>query len=112
MSIIRQLKRLQFIDYLVHKKATGDLNTFAKKNRLSRRGLAKVLEEMKEMGFPIKFSRKLNSYFYEKDGEMVKCLFMTQGEVLTREETREINTLDENELCFSQVQVFEVCRNI
>lgn len=111
MSILRHLKRLQFIDYLVHKKATGDLNTFAKKNGLSRRGLANILEEMKEMGFPIKFSRQLGSYYYEKDGEMVRCLFVPKGEILTREETKAMAIDDKEQLCFSETKVFEVCKS-
>ena len=111
MGILRQIKRLQYIDYVIKRKATGNLETFAEKNRLSKRGLAAILQEMKEMGFPVKYSRQLNSYFYEEEGEMVKCLFIKHGEVLTRQETADIGKQAHN-LCFSKVAVFEICENV
>jgi hypothetical protein len=111
MSILRHIKRLQFIDYIIRRRATGSLEKFAEKNRLSKRGLAAVLQEMKEMGFPIKYNKRLGSYYYEQEGEMVKCLFIKQGEILSREETAKIGAKPEN-LCFSKVAVFEVCRNL
>jgi len=110
MGILRQIKRLQYIDYIIRRKATGSLETFAEKNRLSRSGLAVILQEMKEMGFPVKYSRQLNSYYYEEEGEMVKCLFVKEGEVLTRGEAANIGNQTEN-LCFSKVAVFEICEN-
>ena len=111
MSILRHFKRLRFIDFLIQKRATGDLETFAKKNRLSKSGLSIVLQEMKEMGFPIKYDRNSNSYYYEEDVEMVQCLFTRKGQVLSREEVQNIMA-DSNaasNLCFSKVKIFEVC---
>jgi hypothetical protein len=113
MSIIRQFKRLRFIDFLIQKRATGDLGTFAKKNRLSKSGLSIVLQEMKEMGFPIKYDRNSNSYYYEEDIQMVQCLFIRKGEILTREEAQNIMAESNSitNLCFSKVRIFEVCDN-
>lgn len=111
MSILRQFKRLQYIDLLIKKRATGSLETFAEKNHLSKSGLAAIINEMKEMGFPIKFSREFNSYYYEENGEMVKCLFVQAGQILSREEMSAINNTDPSNLCFSKVAVFEVCGN-
>jgi hypothetical protein len=111
MSILRQIKRLKFIDFLVRKKATGSLQTFAKKNSLSKRGLTNIIEEMREMGFPIKFSRQLNSYYYEEDGEMVQYLFIKKGQILSREELSHLVGNGTNNLCFSKTNVFEVCDN-
>lgn len=76
MSILRQFNRLKYIDFLVRKKATGSLEVFAKKNGLSKRGLLNIIADMKEMGFPIKYSRELESYYYYENGEMVNCLFI------------------------------------
>jgi DNA-binding IclR family transcriptional regulator len=111
MSIIRHIKRLRFLDFLIQKRATGDLENFAKKARLSKSGLSVVLQEMKEMGFPIKYDRQSNSYYYEEEVEMVQCLFIRKGDVLSREEAQSI-LADSNEitnLCFSKVRIFEVC---
>jgi hypothetical protein len=112
MSIMRHIQRLQFIDFLIKKRATGDLNTFAKKNRLSKSGLSIVLQEMKEMGFPIKYDRQSNCYYYEEDGEMVHCLFVKKGQILTKEAAQGILGGDSNinNLCFSKVRIFEVCQ--
>jgi hypothetical protein len=111
MSLIRHIQRLKFIDLLVRKKATGNLQTFAEKNRLSKRGLTVILEEMRNIGFAIKYSRRLNSYYYDEDGEMVQCLFIKKGELLSREEVRQIEGNDVGNLCFSKTRVFEVCDN-
>jgi hypothetical protein len=109
MPIIFYFKRLQFIDFLIRRKATGSLQVFADKNRLSKNGLLLVLKEMKEMGFPIKYSRSRNTYYYEKDGQMVKTLFMEDTQILTRGDMRKIETKHVNNICFSETTVFELC---
>lgn len=109
MSILKHIKRLKYIDYMIRKKATGDLETFARKNGLCKSALAKVIAEMKELGFPIRYNRIKNTYYYEEDGEMVKCLFITKGKILSHEELKAIGK-DEN-LCFSKVKIFELCKN-
>jgi hypothetical protein len=111
MAILRHFRRLQFIDYLIRRRATGDLKSFAVKNRLSISGLSIVLQEMREGGFPIKFSRSLNTYYYEEDGELVKCLFIKKGTPLSHEEIKNIAGGEEkiNNLCFSNSKIFEIC---
>ena len=64
---------MQYIDFIVKKKATGNPTIFAEKSGLSKSGLAAILSEMREMGFPIKYSKELNSYYYEEDGKMPVC---------------------------------------
>lgn len=111
MSLKQYLKRLEFIDFLTRRKATGNLEVFAAKNRLSKNGLLYVLREMKEMGFPIKYSRRLNSYYYEKDGQMVKSLFIENGQVLSREQLQMISNKEVTNICFSDSTIFELCDN-
>jgi hypothetical protein len=109
MSVLRNIKRLQFIDLLVRKKSTGSLETFSKKNGLSKRGLVNIIQDMKELGFPIKYSRKFNSYYYYEDGEMVKRLFVkTNIDPASNENMQE---RDYAELCFSPTKIYERCRN-
>ena len=64
---------------------------------------------MKEMGFPIKYSRTLNSYYYEKDGQMVKSLFIESGQILSREELKKIDSKRIKNICFSSTTIFEIC---
>ncbi|ANI89191.1 hypothetical protein A9P82_07740 [Arachidicoccus ginsenosidimutans] len=137
MSILRYLNRLVFIDYLVKRKATGDLQTFANKNGLSKSHMELTLKEMKEMGFPIKYDRNLHTYYYEKDGEMVKSFFINYDEeetpdkkaktrklnlnnsedvhILSREEAKKVTSstislsYDINNLCYSPTMIFQPC---
>jgi hypothetical protein len=107
MSMIRYLKRITFIDYLIQKKGTGNLETFAIKNNVSTRTLSDIIKEMRELGFPIKYDRCKNSYVYEEEGEMIKSLFLKYGKVLDREELRQIGRVEN--LCFCEKAIFVPC---
>jgi hypothetical protein len=110
MGLKTYVTRITFIDYLIKKKATGSLDTLARKNNLSRRSLAEILKEMKELGFPIKFDRVKNSYIYEEDGEMIKSLFLKYGDVLSRKEMKQTGSIEN--LCFSEKAIFRPCKEI
>ena len=110
MPILKHIKRLRYIDYMVRKKATGNLESFAKKNHLCKSAMAGVIQEMKELGFPIRFDRSRNTYYYDEDGAMVGTLFIGNGQILSREEVAKINV--GNDLCFSEITVFELCKNL
>lgn len=115
MSLLKHLRRIEFINYLISKKATGDLQTFATKNRLSKRGLLNVLQDMKEYGFDIKYDRVRQTYYYgnkEQKKLFLNLANMPDTWVLTREELREISvhgTMDYTDICFSPTQTFEKC---
>jgi len=110
MAILKHIKRLKYIDYLIKRKATGDLENFACKNGLSRRAMSDVLNEMKELGFPIKYDRMRCTYFYDEAGEMVKNLFVKDGQILNKEQIGRIGS--DNNLCFSAVTIFELCEKV
>ena len=88
MSLKKKIHRLQFIDSLIVRKATGDANTLAKKLNLSRSQTLEHIREMKEVGFPIKFCRSRNSYIYTKDGKLVHQLFQAD---LSKDDMRSIS---------------------
>ncbi len=108
MAIIKHFKRVQYIDYVIRHKATGDLEAFAQRNNISKTTLSEILAEMKAMGFPIKYDRTRRTYFYEEDGEMISCLFLRYGQVLERNSLKTIDAADK--LCFSPSAVFEICK--
>lgn len=110
MALLKHIKRLRYIDFMIKKKATGDLETFAGKNGLSKSAMAGIIQEMKELGFPIKFDRSRSSYYYEEEGAMVQELFIKNGRILSKEEMSQIGQADN--LCFSQITVFKLCENI
>ncbi len=79
MSIKKNLDRLEYVDFLIRTKATGDTNALAKKLHLSRSYTLACIKEMKELGFPIKYSLSEKHYYYEEEGMMVKNLFIRAG---------------------------------
>lgn len=88
MPIKKYIKRFQYIDSLVRRKGTGNIKCLSKKLNLSRSSTLEHLKEMKELGFPIKYSKERSSYFYEEEGNMVDRLFVKE---ITREDLKAIN---------------------
>ncbi|HEY8959421.1 hypothetical protein [Chitinophaga sp.] len=95
---------------MIKRKATGDLEDFARKNGLCKRAMTDVLTEMKELGFPIKYDRMRKTYYYDELGEMVKHLFAKEGQTPGEQVTA--ITGKDDDLCFSEITVFELCRNV
>jgi transcriptional regulator with XRE-family HTH domain len=83
MSFIRYIKKIEYLDNLIRRKATGNQQQFAKKVGMSRSTLNSYLNEMKLLKFPIKYDRKINSYYYQHDGKFVTSFFQ---ESLSKEE--------------------------
>ncbi|SFW66220.1 hypothetical protein SAMN02927921_03097 [Sinomicrobium oceani] len=113
MSIAKYFLRLQYIDFLIRMKATGDQGTLARKIHLSKSGLANVLKDMKGMGFPIKYDKNRQTYLYTREGKMVKELFVenkiTAKAILTTTELKKIDLSDVKNLCFDEIKVFRPC---
>jgi bacteriocin-like protein len=78
MSLQKYIERVQFIDQLIRKKATGNITVLAKKLNLSKSGAEKFIREMKEIGFPITYCKKRKTYLYEHEGKMVDKLFFEE----------------------------------
>ena len=91
MSLSTYLERLRYVDDLIRRKATGDTSALAKKLNLSRSHTLHFLHEMKEAGFPIKFSKSCNSYYYTTAGRLTSQLFQ-------RDEVFMKKPLNDNEL--------------
>ena len=60
-----QIKLIERLDQLIRLKATGTPKDLAKKLNLSRRQVYRIVEEMKNMGFPIAYSRSRKTFYYE-----------------------------------------------
>lgn len=96
-----------FIHQLVQNKATGDAKEFARKNRVSRSHLMNLLNDMKDLGFPIKYNRNTKTYYYDGPGN--GKIPLSNATLLTREQAALIKGGDENDLCFSETTIFEKC---
>ena len=79
MPVQKYFERMRYIDYLINHKATGTLNNLSGKLQLSKKATIICLNEMKELGFPIKYCRKRNSYYYSEEGRMTISLFEKMG---------------------------------
>jgi hypothetical protein len=70
MSFLKYLHRLERIDDLIRRKATGNPKEFANKMSLCRSALMGYIREMKELGAPIAYCRRRESYYYEEEKEL------------------------------------------
>lgn len=87
MSFLKYQKRLERIDSLIRRKATGSPEKFSERLGLCRSALMEYLREMKEIGAPIAYCKQRESYYYEEE----KYLFIgfTKNH-LSKEQEREI----------------------
>jgi hypothetical protein len=109
MSLVKAIKRLEYANFLIRNKATGDLATFARKMSISKRSMADILSQMREMGATILFDRTRKTYYYPEAGEFCISKFMRYGEVLSREGIATIGKPEE--LCFSPTAIFVLCKD-
>jgi Mn-dependent DtxR family transcriptional regulator len=75
MPLKTYFNRVGYIDNLIRTKATGNVKQFAKKLNLSEPSVLKHIRDLKELGCPIKFCRKRNSYYYEDEGRIIISFF-------------------------------------
>ncbi|MBN8877779.1 MAG: hypothetical protein J0I32_09560 [Sphingobacteriales bacterium] len=59
---------LHTIDRLISIKGTGNPKKLASKIGISERSLYDILNVMKELGAPIKYSKEKETYYYEHNG--------------------------------------------
>jgi len=62
------LERLQRIDMLIRQQSTGSPRELGQKLGISERSARKYVNTLREMGAPISYSRKHNSYYYLEAG--------------------------------------------
>lgn len=64
MRLIEQLNLLSRLDNLIRRKATGSPNQLAGKLEVSERQTYRLINELKNLGFPIDYCKGRRSYFY------------------------------------------------
>ena len=64
MTIFQHIDRMKYIHHLIRTQATGEPDNFAQKLRISRRQLYNILEELKDFGAEIKYSRTHQTFYY------------------------------------------------
>ena len=64
MRTLRQWERIKLVHRLIELKNTGSPELLSKRIQVSKRYLFSTLDQIREMGAEIEFSRKRNTYFY------------------------------------------------
>ena len=76
MILFKQIELLQQMHKLIEMSHTGPPERFAKRLGISESRLYKIIEEMKDFGAPIDYSRKFETYYYIEDFELsISCTF-------------------------------------
>jgi len=88
MEFIKQIERLQLLNKLVKEQRTGSPEEFAERLGVSRAKLYLMLDELKDEGAEIRFSKRSNSFVYENCNG-VSVVFSLK--VLASDEIRKIS---------------------
>ncbi|BDD09645.1 hypothetical protein FUAX_20770 [Fulvitalea axinellae] len=70
MNIVKYIERLEYMDSLIRRAATGTPESFAQKVGLSRSALMEYLKALKALGAPIEYDNYIKTYRYVKAGKM------------------------------------------
>ena len=76
MSLHKYIERLRIIDYHIRTKTTGNTEVLARRLGLSISSAYTFLDEMRDEGFPIRYSKKENRFYYEPKGRMIGYAFV------------------------------------
>lgn len=80
MAIKKYFDRLKYICELINKKRINSPSALAQKLNLSKSSTNEYIREMKELGFPLKYSKKGKHYYFEDEIEVVDKLFINKLE--------------------------------
>lgn len=69
-QLLKYTERLRHADQLIRLEATGAPRVFAKKLSISESYLYGILDEMKEMGLPLSYSKTKQTYHYTKPARL------------------------------------------
>ena len=70
MTLLQQIERIRYMHHLINSNSTGVPDEFATKLNLSRRQLYHLLEELKDQGLEIAYSRMRRTFYYTSPVEL------------------------------------------
>ncbi len=65
MQIFKYIDRINLLDKLIRQRRTGTPTDLAKRLGVSTSRLYVIIDQLKDMGAPIDYSRQLYSYYYK-----------------------------------------------
>ena len=87
MNSIRQIERMRKVHHLILQAKTGSPTALAERLHISERQLYNVLDRLKEIGAPVNFNRKTNTYYYNQHFDLIVNVSV---QVLIEEELKTI----------------------
>lgn len=75
MKFVEQIERLQYLEQLIRKKSTGTPEELAERIGVSRSQLYNLISYLNDIGIDIKFSRRLNSFYYVCEEKNIEITF-------------------------------------
>ncbi|HCT29771.1 MAG TPA: hypothetical protein DIW31_03330 [Bacteroidales bacterium] len=87
-KLIHQIELIERIDQLIRLKATGSPKTLAERLNISEASLYRLIETIKEMGAPVEFSVRYQSYVYCSEVNFMCGFFLKE---LTYSEAQRVN---------------------
>ena len=67
MNPMKYFDLMERMDQMIRMENTGDASEFSKRLGISRRQLYYYVDELKDLGLPLSYSRKSKTFFYEKN---------------------------------------------
>ena len=65
MQVFKYIDQINLLDKLIRQRRTGSPTDLAKRLGISTSRLYVIIDQMKDMGAPIDYSRQLCSYYYK-----------------------------------------------
>ena len=72
MEILAYIEQLKYLDWKIRQQATGTPKQLAKKMGVSVATVHRRIYELKELGAPIKYSKRLQYYIYNDENFTLK----------------------------------------
>lgn len=71
MDIEEQLKRIQYIDFLITSKSACSITEISDKLHTSKRQAINILNLMRRFGAPVKYCRRKKQFYFEENKKFI-----------------------------------------
>ena len=88
MKLLQQINLIERIDQLIRMRATGNPKELADRLELSQATVFRLIDVIKELGAPVEYNLRYQSYVYIEDVNFQCGFFLTD---LSKTEAREVN---------------------
>jgi predicted DNA-binding transcriptional regulator YafY len=79
MQFYKNMRQLEQLDNMIRKGATGAPKQLAERMHISERQLYRIIDDLKNIGFPIEYSAEQSRYYYTEEVKLT--IDITIGDV-------------------------------